>query len=76
IYDEEVLNTGMSELIKKENIVVMLTMKYFIKRLSQNVYKLQGCGENGLSMIDIYVVGEIDIATCVMSQNDYVMILI
>ncbi|WKC89969.1 DNA topoisomerase (ATP-hydrolyzing) subunit A [Borreliella finlandensis] len=74
IYDEEVLKTSMSDLMQKENIVVMLTKKGFLKRLSQNEYKLQGTGGKGLSSFDLNDGDEVVIALCV-NTHDYLFMI-
>ncbi|BCR21860.1 DNA topoisomerase (ATP-hydrolyzing) subunit A [Borrelia sp. HM] len=74
IYDEEVLKTSMSDLMQRENVIVILTKQGFIKRILQDEYKLQGIGGKGLSSFELQNGDQINIALCVNTHDFLLMI--
>ncbi|AYE36304.1 DNA gyrase subunit A [Borrelia turcica IST7] len=74
IYDEEVLKTSMADLMQKENVIVILTKKGFIKRILQDEYKLQGIGGKGLSSFDLQDEDQVNISLCV-STHDFLFMI-
>ncbi|BDU62891.1 DNA gyrase subunit A [Candidatus Borrelia fainii] len=74
IYDEEVLKTSMSDLMQRENVIVILTKQGFIKRILQDEYKLQGIGGKGLGSFDLQDKDQVNIALCVNTHDFLLMI--
>ncbi|AWG42808.1 DNA gyrase subunit A [Candidatus Borreliella tachyglossi] len=74
IYDEEVLKTSMSDLMQRENVIVMLTKRGFIKRIVQDEYKLQGIGGRGLGSFDLQDEDQVNISLCVNTHDFLLMI--
>ncbi|WP_024655385.1 DNA topoisomerase (ATP-hydrolyzing) subunit A [Borrelia hispanica] len=74
IYDEEVLKTSMSDLMQRENVIVILTKQGFIKRVLQDEYKLQGIGGKGLGSFDLQDSDQINVALCVNTHDFLLMI--
>ncbi|AFI31218.1 DNA topoisomerase (ATP-hydrolyzing) subunit A [Borrelia crocidurae] len=74
IYDEEVLKTSMSDLMQRENVIVILTKQGFIKRVLQDEYKLQGIGGKGLGSFDLQDSDQVNVALCVNTHDFLLMI--
>ncbi|WP_024653596.1 DNA topoisomerase (ATP-hydrolyzing) subunit A [Borrelia persica] len=74
IYDEEVLKTSMSDLMQRENVVVILTKQGLIKRVLQDEYKLQGIGGKGVSSFDLQDRDQVSVALCVNTHDFLFMI--
>ena len=74
IYDEEVLKTSMADLMQRENVIVILTKRGFIKRILQDEYKLQGIGGKGLSSFDLQDEDQVNISLCV-STHDFLFMI-
>ncbi|UGQ17227.1 DNA topoisomerase (ATP-hydrolyzing) subunit A [Borrelia sp. RT1S] len=74
IYDEEVLKTSMADLMQRENVVVILTKRGFIKRILQDEYKLQGVGGKGLSSFELQNEDQVSVSLCA-STHDFLFMI-
>ncbi|UER67608.1 DNA topoisomerase (ATP-hydrolyzing) subunit A [Borrelia sp. BU AG58] len=74
IYDEEVLKTSMADLMQRENVIVILTKRGFIKRILQDEYKLQGIGGKGLSSFELQDGDQVNFSLCA-STHDFLFMI-